>query len=171
MNRQERLRAIAELLESQATASQREIVEMLLEQGVSVTQPTIGRDLKEIGAFKVRSGDGSIVYTLDEQAQTSPKGVEVHLRKVFGEWVRDMNKSGNLLVLSTAPGAAHVVAAALDRSKYPGVLATLGGDDTVLVIAKEESDPARLLAGLRKLAGLSGDSSPFGKHNEQPLEV
>ncbi len=155
MNRQERLRAIAEMLESRATASQREIVEMLEVQGVKVTQPTIGRDLKEIGAFKVRNGDGNIVYTLDEQAQTSPKAVEVHLRKVFGEWVRDMNKSGQLLAVSTAPGAAHVVAAALDRSKYPGVLATLSGDDTVLVVVKEESDPARLLAGLCKLAGLS----------------
>ena len=62
---------------------------------------------------------------------------EDHLRRVLGEWVVEADHSGNLIVLRTPPGSAHVVGSALDRSGFAGVIGTVAGDDTVLVVASE----------------------------------
>ena len=63
---------------------------------------------------------------------------EDHLRRVLGEWVVELAHSANLVVLRTPPGSAHVVASALDRSGLEGVVGTVAGDDTVLVVVDEE---------------------------------
>ena len=63
---------------------------------------------------------------------------EDHLRRVLGEWVVEVAYSGNLVVLRTPPGSAHVVGSALDRSGLEGVLGTVAGDDTVLVVVDEQ---------------------------------
>ena len=87
-----------------------------------------------------------------EPARIAP---EDQLRRVMGEWVADVRKSGNLVVLRTPPGCAHVVASALDRSGMTGVLGTVAGDDTLLCVAEESVGGDGLAAKLRDLAGLS----------------
>jgi len=72
---------------------------------------------------------------------------------VLGEWVVEMASSGNLVVVRTPPGSAHVVASALDRSRLDGMVGTVAGDDTVLVIADEATGGAGLAAVLGQLAG------------------
>jgi transcriptional regulator of arginine metabolism len=79
-----------------------------------------------------------------------------HLRRVFGDWVVDVASSGNLIVLRTPPGSAHVVAAALDRSDRPDVLGTVAGDDTLLIVVAEGTSGKDLAAELSELAGLEG---------------
>jgi transcriptional regulator of arginine metabolism len=74
---------------------------------------------------------------------------------VLGEWVVDLAVSGNLVVVRTPPGSAHVVASALDRTKIDGLLGTVAGDDTILVIADEHHGGKRLAAHIGKLAGRS----------------
>ncbi len=77
-----------------------------------------------------------------------------HLQRLMGEWVTGVECSANLVVLHTPPGCAHVVGLAIDRAKVDGVLGTIAGDDTVLVIAAEQpggqatADQMRILAGL-----------------------
>jgi transcriptional regulator of arginine metabolism len=78
---------------------------------------------------------------------------EVHLRRVLGEWVADLASSGNLVVVRTPPGCAHVVASALDRAGLPEVVGTVAGDDTIMVVAAERVGGAKLA---RRLAGLAG---------------
>jgi transcriptional regulator of arginine metabolism len=78
---------------------------------------------------------------------------EDHLRRVLGEWVVEADYSGNLIVLRTPPGSAHVVGSALDRSGFPGVIGTVAGDDTVLVVASEAAGGASVA---KQLAGVSG---------------
>jgi transcriptional regulator of arginine metabolism len=68
--------------------------------------------------------------------------------------VGSVDNSGNLVVIRTPPGCAHVVASALDRSALDGVLGSLAGDDTILVIASEQRGGAALVAEFRALAGL-----------------
>ena len=63
---------------------------------------------------------------------------EDHLRRVLGEWVVEVAHSGNLVVLRTPPGSAHVVGSALDRSGLEGIVGTVAGDDTVLVVVDEQ---------------------------------
>ena len=72
----------------------------------------------------------------------------------MGEWVADVEHSGNIVVLRTPPGSAHVVASAIDRSGHDGILGTVAGDDTLLVVAAEGTTGKRLAATLRSLAGI-----------------
>ena len=99
---------------------------------------TVSRDLEELGAVKVRRPGGVLVYALPEGSNERP-APELHLRRVLGEWVADLSSSGNLVVVRTPPGCAHVVASALDRAGMPEVIGTVAGDDTVLVVAAERS--------------------------------
>ena len=74
---------------------------------------------------------------------------------MMGEWVVSVESSGNLVVVRTPPGCAHVVASALDRSALSGVLGSVAGDDTIMVIAAEAHGGAKLAFEFRTLAGIS----------------
>ena len=78
-----------------------------------------------------------------------------HLRRMMGEWVVSVDSSLNLVVVRTPPGCAHVVASALDRSALHGVLGSVAGDDTILVIAAEEHGGESLANEFRVLSGLN----------------
>ena len=101
--------------------SQGQLVALLAEQGVEATQTTVSRDLEDLGAVKVRLPGGDTAYALPELPvhQIAP---EDHLRRVLGEWVVEVAYSGNLVVLRTPPGSAHVVGSALDRSGLDAVV-------------------------------------------------
>ena len=73
---------------------------------------------------------------------------------MFSEWVVEVAHSANLVVLRTPPGSAHVVASALDRSGLPGVLGTVAGDDTLVVIVAEGTSGAQMSEVLAEMAGL-----------------
>ena len=159
MTKHQRQHRIARLLETEAVASQAQLVELLAADGVEATQATVSRDLEELGAVKVRLPGGETAYALPElpSQQVAP---EDHLRRVLGEWVVEMDCSANLVVLRTPPGSAHVVGSALDRSGFPGVIGTVAGDDTVLVVASERPVAQRWPAAWREVAGL--DPEPSG---------
>src|SRR5690242_18986406 len=110
--KERRQRAIADLIRTRTLASQEELAERLSKQGFAVTQATISRDLEQIGAVKVRR-DGQLSYSLPEQVReaTPPR-----LAAVFRDWVRSVNTAGNLVVIKTTPGSAHLVGVALDGS-------------------------------------------------------
>lgn len=150
--KQQRQHAIGQLLDRHQVTSQPQLVDLLVSQGISATQATVSRDLEELGAVKVRVPGGETVYAIPEMApdRLAP---ETHLRRVMGEWVAEVTHSGNLVVVRTPPGCAHVVASALDRSGLPEVLGTVAGDDTMLVVAAEKVGGAKLAAKLRDLAG------------------
>ena len=144
---------LGRLLAEHAVTSQDQLVELLAAEGVVATQATVSRDLEEVGAVKVRvPGTERLVYAIAElpRDQLVP---EDHLRRVLGEWVVDVRSSGNLVVVRTPPGSAHVVASALDRSGLDGVLGTVAGDDTVLVVAAEAGGGAALAVRLAEIAG------------------
>jgi transcriptional regulator of arginine metabolism len=73
---------------------------------------------------------------------------------MMGEWVVSVESSANLVVVRTPPGCAHVVASALDRSALEGVLGSVAGDDTILVIASEGRGGEQLAHEFRSLAGI-----------------
>ena len=155
LGKTQRQHRIVKLLEAHAVTSQAQLVDLLAGEGVDATQTTVSRDLEELGALKVRVPGGDTVYALPELPvhQVAP---EDHLRRVLGEWVAEVAHSGNLVVLRTPPGSAHVVGSALDRSGFDGVVGTVAGDDTVLVVASEELGGAAMAARLSEVAGLQG---------------
>jgi transcriptional regulator of arginine metabolism len=154
LTKNQRQHRITKLLESQAVTSQAQLVALLADEGVDATQTTVSRDLDDLGAVKVRLPGGETAYALPELPvqQIAP---EDHLRRVLGEWVVEVAHSGNLVVLRTPPGSAHVVGSALDRSGMEGLVGTVAGDDTVLVVADEQVGGGVMAAHLRDLAGIT----------------
>jgi transcriptional regulator of arginine metabolism len=150
----QRQHRIAKLLAEQAVTSQAHLVELLAADGVQATQATVSRDLEDLGAIKVRVAGGETVYAIPE-LPAEQRAPEDHLRRVFGDWVVEVAHSGNLVVLRTPPGSAHVVGSALDRSGLPEVLGTVAGDDTLIVVVQEDAGGAAVARQLAELAGLS----------------
>lgn len=153
MTKQQRQHRIAKLLGSEAVASQGQLVALLAAEGVVATQATVSRDLEELGAVKVRIPGGESVYAMPELPVQQVTTVE-HLRRILGEWAVEVAASGNLVVIRTPPGSAHVVGSALDRSGLPGLVGTVAGDDTVLGVAADGTSGIVLARQLAEIAGL-----------------
>ena len=158
MGRTQRQHVISKLLAAHRVTSQEQLVELLGDEGVASTQATVSRDLVDLGAIKVRTGDGESAYAIPElpHEQRAP---DDHLRRVFGDWVVEVAATGGILVLRTPPGSAHVVGSALDRADLPEVAGTVAGDDTLFVVVNDPDRPvtgpaAALAERLRDLAGL-----------------
>jgi len=153
MSKARRQHRISALLEEQSVTNQVQLVELLEAEEIVATQATVSRDLDELGAIKVRVPGGETVYAIPEHPidRIAP---EDHLRRVMGDWVADIGTSGNIVMLRTPPGSAHVVASALDRAGIEDILGTVAGDDTLLVVAAESIGSAELADRLRDLAGL-----------------
>jgi transcriptional regulator of arginine metabolism len=152
MSKVQRQHLVARLLEEHRITSQPRLVELLAAEGVEVNQATVSRDLEELGAIKVRVPGGESAYAIPELPREQVAPLD-HLRRVLGDWVVDVDRSGDLIVLRTPPGSAHVVGSALDRSGIDGVIGTVAGDDTLLVVATR-SDGAQVAKHLSELAGL-----------------
>jgi transcriptional regulator of arginine metabolism len=126
---------IVELVRSEPIHSQTELAELLHANGIQVTQATLSRDLEELHAVKV-----SGAYVIPEDGirpmrDTEPPPARLH--RLLRELLTGVDASGNLVVLRTPPGAAQYLASALDRSGLPEVVGTIGGDDTILVVARD----------------------------------
>ncbi|MDQ6927781.1 MAG: arginine repressor [Actinomycetota bacterium] len=149
----QRQHRIERILERNAVTSQAVVVELLAVEGVIATQATVSRDLEELGAVKIRTGAGESVYAIPEQPKDRI-APEDHLRRVMGEWVVEVAHSGNMIVLRTPPGSAHVVGSAIDRAGLPDVVGTVAGDDTVFLVAAERVSGAKVAKRISALAGL-----------------
>ncbi|MBO0868860.1 MAG: arginine repressor [Micromonosporaceae bacterium] len=136
---------ITALIRQRAVRSQTELADLLAAEGMAVTQATLSRDLEEMGAVKVRGGDGGpAVYLIPEDgkpplaSQLRPaEQAPARLVRLLRELLTGSDASGNMVVLRTPPGAAQFLASALDRSGLPEVVGTIAGDDTILVVARE----------------------------------
>ncbi len=154
LGKPQRHHRIARLLEDQAISSQAQLVELLATNGVSATQVTVSRDLEEMGAVKIRIPGGAMAYAIPEHSKERVAPVD-HLRRVLGEFVVEVAVSANIVVLRTPPGSAHVIASALDRAGLEGVLGTVAGDDTLILVCSEPRVGKLVAEQLSDLAGLS----------------
>ena len=135
------------LLTDGSAASQAELVRLLTEAGYRVTQATVSRDLAAIGAVKIQSGDGREVYRPDVPVAS---GVAA---RALATYALSIVWSGNLVVIKTRPGAASIVAGSIDASPVPGVIGTVAGDDTVLVVAADAVGGEDLAAQMERIGG------------------
>lgn len=123
MEKEQRQRAIINLLNQEILSSQEELRQRLSDLGFGVTQATLSRDLKELGVVKTVTRDGAYKYT-----STSSGG---------GGSALSCETSGNLIVLRTEPGMAPAVAYRVDAMNLNAILGTVAGEDTLLVIVSE----------------------------------
>jgi transcriptional regulator of arginine metabolism len=140
---------IAELIRTSSLASQEELADVLSSRGFAVTQATVSRDLVELGAIKVRR-DGRVSYALPEQPAARAAGPQ--LTNVVRDWVRSIAAAGNLVVIKTPPGSAHLVGVALDQADLPEVVGTICGDDTAFVACADAAQAALFAERLREIS-------------------
>jgi transcriptional regulator of arginine metabolism len=149
----QRQQALIRIIENAEVSSQTQLQKLLAKEGIKATQVTVSRDLEEVGAIKVRSSSGETVYAI-ATFEPARRATSDQLRRVMSEWVAEVSHSGQMVVLRTPPGCAHVVASALDRAAPNGLLGTVAGDDTIICVATEGVGGKKLAAELRSLAGL-----------------
>lgn len=136
-----RRRALRRMIEEGAISNQAELVSGLRKRGFDVTQATVSRDL---GAMGVLKNGGHYRFRRSIHADS-------HLSRTLGEYVQSFSSSGNLVVLRTPPGAAQVVAAAIDSAQLDGVLGSVAGDDTVLLVTADALGGQQLRARLEMI--------------------
>ena len=152
ISKAQRQHRITKILADKEVTSQAQLVQLLEDVGLSATQATVSRDLDELAAVKVRVPGGATVYAIPELPTEQLAPVD-HLRRMLGEWLAEVTRSGDLVVIRTPPGSAHVVGSALDRSGIDDLIGTVAGDDTLLAVAAEGRGEA-LVKRLMETAGL-----------------
>ncbi|MGH2711326.1 MAG: arginine repressor [Actinomycetota bacterium] len=133
--KRQRQQAILDLVKSEPLGSQAAILGKLRKQGFEVTQPTVSRDLEELGLVRVRDAEGHLRYASPTEA-TNGHGPE-RLHRILAEYVVGLEPSANLVVVRTPPGSANVVAQVIDQVGLKDVIGTIAGDDTILLVARE----------------------------------
>ncbi|MFW6599519.1 arginine repressor [Propionibacteriaceae bacterium Y2011] len=162
---------ITDLIMKQPVRSQTELAELLAEHGVRVTQGTLSRDLVDVGATRVRSTPGHLVYAVpgeggDRSAQSGESApFEAKLARLCTEVLVSAESSANLVVLRTPPGAAQYFASAIDRVSRPDILGSIAGDDTVLLITRDPDGGQRVADEFVMLASRTDDNDPGGTHD------
>jgi transcriptional regulator of arginine metabolism len=145
VTRRLREQAILDLIDAEPVSSQEVLVELLGERGIQATQATVSRDIKRLGLVKtpVGGGDGyryAAPGAMPRSAQRGRRQLELACR----QFVTKIELGGSLLVLKTLSGRANAVAVALDEYRVEEIVGTIAGDDTILVIARDARDRAKI---------------------------
>lgn len=151
MARPARLARLRELLSQECHTSQQELAAALATDDIQVSQSTLSKDLVAVGAIRRRITDGALVYALGNDGDVTGLAME-KLARHAAELVLSIQSTGNQVVLRTPPGAAQFFAAGLDTARLPGVMGTLAGDDTVLVITHDEDRASQVIAAISEMA-------------------
>jgi transcriptional regulator of arginine metabolism len=135
---------ISEIMRQGGVRSQEELLSLLKERGINVTQSTLSRDIRELGLVKLR---GRYAPSAEPPAPTNDA-----LRKAFKQYVIRTGVSGNIVMIKTSPGNAHSIGVVLDAAQWPEVLGTVAGDDTVFVLLNEGNAGKKVLQKIRELS-------------------
>lgn len=152
LSRAARQALVQSVIETHPVSSQTELADLLAGEGVHVTQGTISKDLLELRAIRQRDSDGALRYVIPDDEPLGEQSHLTRLARLCNEMLLDTVLAGNLIVAHTPAGAAQYFASAIDKASLPGVVGTIAGDDTVLLIATDGQGGADVVARLRDLA-------------------
>jgi transcriptional regulator of arginine metabolism len=159
MPRTRRLTALAQLLATHRYSSQEELARALHKAGIAATQATLSRDLRNLGVVKRPTGSGRSVYQLPLPAgETLDRGRQMLDLRSF---VNEVRVARNLAVVKAPPGHGNAVGRAIDLLEFDGVVGSVAGDDTVLVIL---TSPARARGLKRHLDRVAAGESGFSRN-------
>ena len=140
--------AITQIIESRNIETQEELAAALQERGIRVTQATVSRDIKELHLIKVLSETGGYKYATLDKAE---KGMNERFIRMFSESVLSAVCANNLVVVKTLAGSAHVAAEAVDTLRWPEILGSIAGDNTILVICRSNEDALQVAERFRNM--------------------
>jgi transcriptional regulator of arginine metabolism len=142
--------AILDLIGRDPLHSQEQLRRRLHQRGFQATQATISRDIKELGLVK-RAGDGA--YQRLAADESTPESALAALERAAVTFMRGVERVQHLVVIRTGAGQAQPLAIAIDRAQLTESVGTIGGDDTILVIARDARRAAALTRRLERYAG------------------
>ncbi|WP_435299924.1 arginine repressor [Timonella sp. A28] len=154
---------IVQILGQHTIHSQAELAKALAEDGLHVTQATLSRDLIELRAEKTRDESGGLIYTVAQEGIDQARNAReseaslTRLARLCVELLISAESSHNFAVLRTPPGAAQYLGSVIDQGSVQGIMGTIAGDDTVLVIAREGTTGRELAA---RFVSLASDGYP-----------
>ena len=140
---------ILELIQQRPIDTQEALLRSLKEYGYVVTQATVSRDIKELRLIKSLDGSGRYRYT---SAKQDMDGISSKFDSLIADAVISIDYGQNILVVKCFGGMANAACAALDSMHWEGVVGTLSGDDTFLIVCRTESHAISLVTELKKLS-------------------
>ena len=150
--KEERQEAISQILSKNAIEGQEELLKLLSEKGFDLTQATLSRDFREMKIAKTPDAEGNYFYRLPGIQLPQPKKERFGMTSSFSRHgVINIEFSGQLAVIKTPGGYARGIAQDIDINNIPGIMATIAGNDTVLVILRENSNKADIIHSLKLL--------------------
>lgn len=142
-----RLKSIKRIINEYHITSQEQLLEFLQKESVTVTQATLSRDLKLLKVGKVSDGNNGYYYTLPRNRKEM-ESTQQYLHDIVRGFL-SISFSGNLCIIKTLAGHADTVAIALDNLELDEILGTIAGDDTILVVLKENLSSKQFVATLK----------------------
>ena len=133
---------IIELINKYHIETQEELADYLNQEGFTVTQATVSRDIRDLKLTKIPSENGNQRYALH---QTSGSGMSEKYIRVLKDGYVSMDMAQNILVIKTVAGMAMAVAAALDAMKWNEVVGCIAGDDTILCAIRSTEDTVKVM--------------------------
>lgn len=140
---------ILRLIEATPVESQQDLLNVLGQEGLNISQLTLSKDLKELGIIKVRGKEGKFRFLQTKEREIFHVGVM--LKKELQDFLTDTIPVGNFVVLKTASGNASGTAKCLDNIGWDEIIGTLAGDDTVLIITKSPEDARSVVEKLQEV--------------------
>lgn len=148
MTKKERLSIILRLIEEKEISTQEELTAELNNKGLNVSQATVSRDINELALIKVEG----VVKKVRYSAPASATGdVPQNFIDIFGHVTESIVSANNLIVIKTMSGNANSVALVIDKLHIKEVLGTVAGDDTLLIVTKNNSDAEKIVKILKKI--------------------
>ena len=144
MTKQERHKAIKEIIAAHEIECQEDLLSILTDKGFELTQATLSRDMKEMKIIKVPTDQGHYIYQLSENISSAQS--ETSRLSAFG--FVGIEFSGNLAVVKTRPGYAMAIAGEIDSKIKNEIIGTVAGDDTILLIIREGIKKEEVLRAL-----------------------
>ena len=147
----QRQKIIADLIESGKISSQNQLKGLLKKNSLLITQATLSRDLSELGAIKKRQKDGLLVYVLPkDQDNNAHRKIAIN---ALNDFVLEVDSVLNQVVVKTTTAAAQVVAEAIDNLFLDNVIASLAGDNVVLIISSSEEKAKIISKNIENVLG------------------
>ena len=140
---------ILKLIRTEEVETQEQLLSLLREKGYTATQATISRDIKELRLVKEQTGQGRYRYTVTDRKSSADS--EVRLRNIFKEGVTSVDVAQNIVVVRTMPGLASAACSALDGMEIPGLVGSLAGDDTGILIMRDNAAAQQFNSEVHKL--------------------
>lgn len=147
----ERHAAILDIIAKEQIETQEQLTEELRKRGISATQATVSRDIRQLRLTKAMNADGTSQYVTTDHADNVDKGLSARLVRIFSESVQSITHANNLIVVKTLSGSANAAGEMIDSLRWPEILGTIAGDNTLFLVIRSNEDVPHVLERMHNL--------------------